>query len=100
VSVSGLMRRCDIGAASGWRDIVRSASSEILADGGSCIAGPDGQCVVQPMPPEEGLEVAVLDHRRVREERHNFDLAGHYARPDVMRLEVNRQRQTLPSFSD
>ena len=94
------MRRCDIGAASGWRDMVRSASSEILADGGSCVAGPDGQWVVQPMPSEERLEVAVLDHRRVLEERHNFDPAGHYARPDVTRLEVSRRRQTLASFSE
>ena len=100
VSVSGLMRRCDIGSASGWRDIMRSASPEILADGGSCIAGPDGQWVVQPMPSEERLEVAVLDHRQVLKERHNFDPAGHYARPDVTRLEVSRHRQTLASFSE
>ena len=100
VSVSGLMRRCDIGSVSGWRDIMRSASPEILADGGSCIAGPDGQWVVQPMPSEEHLEVAVLDRRLVMAERHNFDPAGHYARPDVTRLEVDRRRQTLASFSE
>jgi nitrilase len=100
VSVSGLMRRRDIGSAPGWRDIMRSASPEILADGGSCIAGPDGQWVVEPMPSEERLEVAVLDRRVVAAERHNFDLAGHYARPDVTRLEVDRRRQMLASFSE
>jgi nitrilase len=47
----------------------------------------------------ERLEVVRLDHRRVFEERHNFDLAGHYARPDVTRLEVNRERQRLVTFS-
>jgi nitrilase len=36
----------------------------------------------------------------VLEERHNFDLAGHYARPDVTRLEVNRQRQVLATNKD
>jgi nitrilase len=52
------------------------------------------------MPSEERLEVAVLDRRLVMAERHNFDPAGHYARPDVTRLEVDRRRQTLASFSE
>jgi nitrilase len=34
----------------------------------------------------------------VFEERQNFDLSGHYARPDVARLEVNRKRQTVLSI--
>ena len=42
--------------------------------------------------------VVTLDHRRVREERQNFDPAGHYARPDVARLVVNRERQGTVSF--
>jgi nitrilase len=100
ISVSGLMRREDIGAAPGWRDLVRSAAHEVLADGGSCLAGPDGEWIVPPMPATERLEVVMLDHRRVLEERHNFDLAGHYARPDVTRLEVNRERQSLATFSN
>ena len=29
----------------------------------------------------------------VARERQNFDPAGHYARPDVTRLKVNRKRQ-------
>jgi nitrilase len=43
---------------------------------------------------EEKLIAADIDHKRVREERQNFDPAGHYARPDVLRLTVNRQRQS------
>jgi nitrilase len=100
VSVSGLMRREDIGAGVAWRDTVASAAPEVLANGGSCIAGPDGEWVVPPAGPEETLLVAVIDHRRVREERQNFDPSGHYARPDVTRLEVNRQRQSVASWLD
>jgi hypothetical protein len=42
--------------------------------------------------------IAELDHRVVREERHNFHLAGHYSRPDVTRLVVNRARQSTATF--
>jgi nitrilase len=100
ISVSGLMRREDIGGGSEWRDAVRAACPDLLADGGSSIAGPDGEWIAPPAPPEERLLVATLDHRRVLEERHNFDVAGHYSRPDVTRLEVDRRRQTLATISD
>jgi nitrilase len=54
--------------------------------------------VLEPVVDEEGLFIAELDHRVVREERHNFDLAGHYSRPDVTRLVVNRARQSTVTF--
>jgi nitrilase len=31
----------------------------------------------------------------VRRERQNFDASGHYSRPDVTRLILNRERQSL-----
>src|SRR5690349_24698591 len=49
VSVSGLMRREDAGAG-GWRDTVAAAVPEVLANGGSCVAGPDGAWVLPPAP--------------------------------------------------
>ncbi len=98
ISVSGLMRAEDIGTGPGWRDVVAAAATEPLANGGSCIAGPDGQWVIAPADAREQLLVATLDHTRVREERQNFDPAGHYSRPDVTRLNVNRQRQSLADF--
>src|SRR5580704_5413341 len=100
VSVSGLMRREDIGAGSEWRKMVAAASADVLADGGSCVAGPDGEWVVSPAAPEETLLVATIDHRRVLEERQNFDPAGHYTRPDVTLLTVNRKRQKLVVLTD
>jgi nitrilase len=50
--------------------------------------------------PEERLLVTTIDHRRVLEERHNFDPSGHYSRPDVTKLEVNRKRQKIVELSD
>jgi nitrilase len=100
ISVSGLMRREDVGAGSEWRDSVAKACGDVLANGGSCVAGPDGEWVLEPAGPVEGLFTATLDHRRVREERQNFDPAGHYSRPDVTRLEVNRARQSVVEWKD
>lgn len=103
-SVSGLMRREDIAASStassAWRDLVAAASPDLLANGGSCVAGPDGEWLVAPCEPVEKLFVASVDHRKVLEERQNFDPSGHYSRPDVTRLEVNRKRQSVVGLSD
>jgi nitrilase len=49
--------------------------------------------VIEPVVEQEAIMLASIDHRRVREERQNFDPAGHYARPDVTQLVVNRERQ-------
>ncbi len=100
LSVSGLMDRGGIGAGKPWRETFAASSPEVLANGGSCVAGPDGEWVVAPAAGQEKLIVVSLEHRRVTEERHNFDPAGHYSRPDVTRLEVNRERQGLVKFKD
>jgi len=99
LAVSGLMRREDVPAGSPAAAML-DRCPDVLADGGSCIAGPDGAWVVPPVTGREHLVVATLDHREVRRERQNFDLAGHYARPDVTRLVVDRRRQSLASFQD
>ena len=81
-------------------DKITDNSADILANGGSCIAGPDGEWVVEPVVDEEKLIVAALDYTAVLKERQNFDPAGHYARPDVTRLTVNRQRQNTIKIID
>ncbi len=94
LSVSGLMRREDFPVDTPHLETILDASEPILANGGSCLAGPDGQWIIEPIIDQETIQVATIDHRCVREERQNFDPAGHYARPDVTQLIVNRSRQT------
>lgn len=95
LSVSGLMRKEDFPAETPHLDLILANSPAVLANGGSCLAGPDGEWVIEPVVGEERMLVGALDHRRVRAERQNFDPAGHYARPDVTRLIVNRKRQSI-----
>jgi len=100
ISASAIMRAGDVPPEVPVREEMLAGASGFLADGGSAVAGPDGEWVLPPVESEEGLFVAEIDHARVREERHNFDPVGHYSRPDVTRLEVNRERQATASFID
>lgn len=100
LSVSGLMRPSDFPKDTPHLSAILENSKGFLANGGSCIAGPDGQWVVEPLTGEEKLIVAEINHRRVREERQNFDPSGHYSRPDVLQLRVNRQRQSPILFDE
>lgn len=100
ISVSGLMRASDIHTQMPELAGMFEASQEFFADGGSCIANPDGSWLIEPQSEGEGLFVAELDHELVRKERQNFDPMGHYSRPDVTKLTVNRQRQTNVIFND
>lgn len=94
MSVSGLMRKEDLPADTPHLEKILDGGESVMANGGSCLAGPDGEWWIEPVTDRETLLVATIDHARVREERQNFDPAGHYARPDVTRLTVNRQRQS------
>ncbi len=100
VSVSGLMKRSDIPDNTPNFELILDNCPEILADGGSCISSPDGKWVVEPVHGEEQLITAELDISRVFEERQNFDPSGHYSRPDVTQLIVDRSRQSVVDFID
>ncbi len=100
VSVSALMRRSDISSNLPHAELLRETADDIMADGGSCVAAPNGEWLLEPQLGDESLYIVELDHQRVLEERHNLDVAGHYSRPDVTRLIVNRKRQTTAEFSD
>ncbi len=77
---------------------LRQQSGQIVFDGGSAVAGPDGKWLIPPVSGIEGVLVAELDLSRVTRERLNFDVTGHYARPDVFTTEVDRTRRAAVSF--
>ncbi len=100
LSVSGLMRIEDFPKDTPHLKKILEKAPKTLANGGSCIAGPDGKWIIEPVLDKEGLIIETLDFNRVLEERQNFDVAGHYARPDVTQLTINRERQTVLNFKN
>lgn len=101
VSVGCLLRREDITPTLPHADAIRAALPEgWIHNGGSCVAGPDGAWLLEPRIETEGVFTVTLDPAAVRRERQNFDPSGHYARPDVLQLHVQRNRQTSVRFEE
>lgn len=82
------------------RDELAAAEVTTYCRGGSAAAAPNGDWLVEPVADEERLVVVDLDLARVAEERRSFDPTGHYARPDVFDVQVDRRRRTAARFAD
>ena len=100
LSCSALMTKNDFPQEIPHYDLIMENVPDILTDGGSCISDPRGEWVVKPVQNEEKLILAEIDINRVYEERQNFDPSGHYSRPDVTKLTVNRERQSVIHLKD
>jgi nitrilase len=72
---------------------------EWVNPGDSVVIAPGGKIVAGPMRKEVGLLYAEVDTERVGAARRNFDVVGHYARPDVLQLRVNTERQRPAIFA-
>ena len=66
---------------------------EILSRGGSCIVDPFGNFLVEPHFGSEAILTADMDMAEIARGKYDFDVVGHYARPDVFQLLVN-ERET------
>jgi nitrilase len=69
-------------------------------DGDSLVASPSGQLVAGPLRREYGILYADLDTQVSRQQGWYMDTAGHYNRPDVFDVKVDRTRRTAIEFVD
>ncbi|HYV38237.1 MAG TPA: carbon-nitrogen hydrolase family protein [Gemmataceae bacterium] len=65
--------------------------STVLIRGGSCMVAPLGQILAGPHFGSETILTADIDMAEIARGKYDFDVAGHYARPDVFRLTVNER---------
>jgi nitrilase len=100
LSASTLIRASDIPAHIPHHDRIVTDESEIMHNGGSAAANPDGSWLLEPQPDVEDVFVVELERAFVDRERQNFDPSGHYARPELLKLIVDRTRHTNVEFRD
>ena len=68
---------------------------EILSRGGSVIISPLGEILSGPLFNREGILYADIDLSEVSRSKMDFDVVGHYARPDVFEIRVKDQPETI-----
>lgn len=73
---------------------------EWLNTGDSVIVDPSGKIVAGPLHETYGILYAECDPARARAAKRTLDTAGHYGRPDVFSLSVNRKGQVPATFID
>ena len=60
--------------------------------GGSVIFSPLGKILAGPIYDQEGIISAEIDHREIVKAKMDFDVIGHYARPDVFSFEWRKDK--------
>jgi len=69
-----------------------------LIQGNSVIVGPLGEVLAGPLQHETGLISAQINLDELTQARYDFDVVGHYARPDVFALTVNERAKQSVTF--
>src|SRR5271166_828576 len=85
MAVSGMPRLADIPSDFPLRDELYQDVEELPFDGGSGVVRPDGSWAAGPVVGEEALVI---------------DTSGHYSRPDIFSLTVDRTRHLPAHFTD
>ena len=68
-----------------------ASQPEIMCRGGSVIISPLGKVLAGPLYDQEGILCADLDLAQIAQSKFDFDVTGHYARPDVFQLVINEK---------
>ena len=71
---------------------------EVMLTGGSGVIGPDANWITGPVRNEEVILYADLDLAHASRERYAMDIVGHYNRPDIFDLTVDRRKRSQISW--
>jgi nitrilase len=80
-----------------WGELVLSeveGTDSVVSTGGSCIVSPLGKVLAGPNHEQETILTAEIDLDEIVRGKYDFDVVGHYARPDVFQLHVNEAVQS------
>lgn len=81
-------------------DTLFPKNDEWVNSGDAVVYEPFGGISAGPMHREKGLLMCEIDIDKAKASRRKFDASGHYARPDVFKLSVDRRKKIPVHFDD
>ncbi|RWC01399.1 carbon-nitrogen hydrolase family protein [Mesorhizobium sp.] len=75
-------------------------AEEWINDGDAVVVKPGGAIAAGPLNRDKGILFAEIDSEAVGCARRSLDVAGHYSRPDIFSLSINRKPLTPVAFTD
>ena len=81
-------------------DKLYPADEEWINPGDSMVISPSGEIVAGPLSKEKGHIILDIDVELALTSRRALDVAGHYSRPDIFKLEVDKSRQSSIYFKN
>lgn len=96
LSAAQFIRRREFG--DNYRSVLVKNPDEVVMRGGSVIIGPLGGILAGPIFDEKAILYAELDNATLVRSKMDFDPMGHYARPDIFSLKVDRGAKSPVQF--
>jgi len=90
IGVSSCARASDVPTEIPYQDELYGDEADWMSIGNSVVIDPLGEILAGPLNGEEGILYSDVDAELARASRHQFDPVGHYSRPDLFRLVVQR----------
>jgi nitrilase len=93
-----VLRGSDVPASFPGRDELFPDADEWINPGDSVVVAPGGTVVAGPLHAQQGLLFADIEPASAASARRTLDVTGHYSRPDVFQLHVDRSARDPISF--
>ena len=91
ISACQFLKREDFG--DDYRGTLGDNPDDILMRGGSMVVGPLGEIIAGPVYNESTIIYADIDRDTLVRSKLDFDPVGHYARPDVLSVHVDKEEK-------
>jgi aliphatic nitrilase len=98
---------CFVVNSTGWlapeqiEQITTDENLQRVLTGGchTTIVSPEGNHLCSPITEGEGIAIADLDFSLITKRKRMMDSVGHYARPDLLQLQMNTESRTVTNLS-